>query len=218
MYSFSEYKRTGRFPYPGSVGEVSTEELSKNINENLVKEVEQAEQFLDKNLSESLKVGSSSMSSSVKDGTTQSLTSNFNFNKSLDEIYSIFNDSILNNIFNFFKPVEVTGHLDSLLGVQLVLYFSIFILAISVSLLLILHLFLNVFVLNKERITKQFQNKIILFYVKYQSILAYISLFVLPILMLFGLFSIALASYHLITHPIPYENLDIDLHQYINST
>jgi hypothetical protein len=35
--------------------------------------------------------------------------------------------------------------------------------------------------------------------------------------MLLGLLSITLASYHLITHPIPYESMDIDLHQIINS-
>jgi hypothetical protein len=217
MYSFSEYKRTGRFPNPNNVKDVSVDELSKNINENLVKEVKDAEKLLDinvnVNVSDSLTVGSTSTGT----GTSQSLTSNLNLNQSFDDLYHILNDSIINNVLNFFKPVEVSGHLDSLLGVQLVLYFSIIIMAISVSLLLILYLLINIFILNKDRLLNHFNNKIVRFYIKYQTILAYISFYILPVLMIFGLLSIILASYHLITHPIPYESMDIDLHQYINS-
>ena len=219
MYSFSEYKRTGRFPNPNNVKDVSVDELTKNINENLVKEVKEAEKLLDinvnVNVSDSLTVGSTSTTTGT--GASQSLMSNLDFSKSLDELYSILNDSIINNVLNFFSPVEVTGHLDSLLGVQLVLYFSIFIMTISVSLLLILHLLVNIFMLNKDRILNRFNNKIVRFYIKYQTILAYISFYILPIIMLLGLLSISLASYHLITHPIPYENMNIDLHQYIHS-
>ena len=163
------------------------------------------------NISDSLTVGSTSTGT----GTSQSLTSNLN--QSFDDLYNILNDSIINNVLNFFKPVEVSGHLDSLLGVQLVLYFSIIIMAISVSLLLILYLLINIFILNKDRLLNHFNNKIVRFYIKYQTILAYISFYILPVLMIFGLLSIILASYHLITHPIPYESMDIDLHQYINS-
>lgn len=217
MYSFSEYKRTGRFPNPNNVRDVSVDELSKNINDNLAKEVRDAEKLLDINVNvnvpDSLTVGGTSTKTGT--GTSQSLTSNLDFNKSFDDLYNILNDSIINNVLNFFKPVEVTGHLDSLLGVQLVLYFSIFIMAISIIFFLILHILLNIFILNKDRITKHFNNKIVLLYLKYQTILAYISLYVIPILMLSGLVSIALASYHLITHPIPYENLNIDLYQII---
>lgn len=36
MYSFSEYKRTGRFPNPSNVLTVSTEDLSISITENLI--------------------------------------------------------------------------------------------------------------------------------------------------------------------------------------
>lgn len=220
MYAFTEYKRTGSFPNPSGVLPISTEELSKNINENLMKEVQEAEKLLQTNVnvSDNLTVGSTSMSSLIKDGTAKSLNSNSHFNSFFEDLYSILNDSVINNLLNFFKPVEVAGHLDSLLGVQLVLYISIFIMAISVSLLLILHLLVNIFILNKDRITKQISNKLVLFYIRYQTILGYMSLYILPGLMLFGLLSISLASYHLITHPIPYENLDIDLHQYINST
>lgn len=56
---------------------------------------------------------------------------------------------------------------------------------------------------NKEFIIKRFKNKFILFYIKYKIILAKISLFVFPLLNLFGLIEIFVGLHYLITHPVP---------------
>jgi hypothetical protein len=180
MVSFTEYKRQGKFkfPNPGSVISVSSYELKQNIDNNLQTEVKEAEKVADELLTSKVKVSDSFSEESTSintEGTSQNLVSNLEFNQYLDKLYSSFNDSLINNILNFFQPVEVSGHLDSLLGVQLVLYFSIFIMAISVSILLVLHLLVNIFILNKDRILNHFNNKIVRFYIKYQTILAYIS-------------------------------------------
>lgn len=69
---------------------------------------------------------------------------------------------------------------------------------------------------NKEFLLNKFNNKFILFFIKYQLILGKISSFVLPFLIMFGLFELLIGLYFLITHPIPLEKLDIDLHIFLN--
>ena len=68
---------------------------------------------------------------------------------------------------------------------------------------------------NKEFIVKRFNNRFILFYIKYQIILARISLFIFSLVILFGLIELFVGLYYLITQPVPYEDLGIDLHTYV---
>ena len=68
---------------------------------------------------------------------------------------------------------------------------------------------------NKNFIINKFNNKFIKFYINYQQLLAKISLFILPIIIMFGLIEIVVGLHFLITHPIPWEELPIDLHTYI---
>jgi len=69
---------------------------------------------------------------------------------------------------------------------------------------------------NKEFLLNNFQNKFILFFIKYQLFLGKISSFILPLLIMFGLIELMVGLYFIITHPIPFEKLDIDLHIFIN--
>ena len=79
-------------------------------------------------------------------------------------------------------------------------------------------MFINIFLHNKDFILKKFNYKLFRFMVKYQIFLGKISIFTLPLLILFGLIELAVGLHYLITHPIAWENLPIDLHTYISST
>ena len=68
---------------------------------------------------------------------------------------------------------------------------------------------------NKEYIIKHFKNRYVLLYIKYQILLSKISLFVLPFILMLGLIELFIGLYFIITHPIPYDKLPIDLHIYI---
>lgn len=88
--------------------------------------------------------------------------------------------------------------------------------------LLLVYIFINIFLQNKDFILSKFNNKYIRFYIKYQIILGKISLFLLPLpskrILLFGLLELLVGIHYLITHPIGWEGLPIDLHTYISNT
>ena len=75
----------------------------------------------------------------------------------------------------------------------------------------------NIFLQNKDFILNRFKNKYIRFFIKYQIFLGKLSIFTLPLLMLFGLLELVVMLHYLITHPIPLELLPIDLHTYLSS-
>ena len=93
----------------------------------------------------------------------------------------------------------------------------LFVLVISLILLFIFFLVNNIFYLNKDKILNKFENKFVKLYVKYQSFLAQLSLIYLPMLIIIGLFVLAHGLYFLITHQIPFDCLDIDLHSFVTS-
>jgi hypothetical protein len=62
-----------------------------------------------------------------------------------------------------------------------------------------------------------FNNKFFTFYVNYQTFLSKVTLIYLPIFIFIGLFTIVHGLYWLIIHPIPYESLGVDLHQFVSS-
>ncbi len=75
-----------------------------------------------------------------------------------------------------------------------------------------------VIILNKDKIINRFNNRYIVWYIKYQVILSKITLFYFPLLLLTGLFTLCHGHYWLITHQIPYFDIDTDLHQYVSSS
>ena len=69
---------------------------------------------------------------------------------------------------------------------------------------------------NKELITKRFNNRFVLLFIKYQLFLSKISLFILPLFLMVGLVELFVGLYYIVTHPLPYDKLPVDnLHIYI---
>ena len=136
---------------------------------------------------------------------------------SINQLLDKFNfDSILSYILAIFRPVAVEGHLDDLIGQQLFIHFLLISVVFGLILILSVYIFINIFIHNKDYILKRFNNKFILLYIKYQLVLAKISMFLLPLLLMFGLLELLVGLHFLITHPIPFEKLPIDLHTYID--
>lgn len=114
-----------------------------------------------------------------------------------------------------FKPVGVEGYFDDLVGQQLFITFLLISVVIGIIVLFTIYFLIQTMYNNKEFITKRFDNRIIRLYIKYQIILSKISLFVLPILIFVGLIELFVGLHFLLTHPIPFELLPIDLHTYL---
>lgn len=134
---------------------------------------------------------------------------------SFDEIIRYLTDSIFKNIFNIFKPVEVTGHFDDLIGQQYIIFVMLFVITISITLLFSIYIFNNILLHNKEYFLNRFNNRFILLYIKYQIFTAKLSLVIFPIIIYIGLFSLFTGLHFLVTHPVPYESLGIDLHSIV---
>lgn len=127
-------------------------------------------------------------------------------------------DSIMDKFFSIFSPSPVSGYLDDLIGQQIAICFIIFITSIGLLLLVIAYIINNLLLLNKDYIVKYFsKNKLIQFYLKYQVLSVKFSLFILPFFIFLGLFTVVQSSYYMITHPVPYELLDVNLHLFVKS-
>ena len=124
-------------------------------------------------------------------------------------------ENLFLNFIGLFKPAGVEGHLDDLIGQQLFIHFLLIIVVISLIILFTLYFSIQTMYNNKEFITKKFNNRFIRLYLKYQIFLAKISLIILPLLIMLGLIELIVGLHFLITHPIPFEELPIDLHTYL---
>jgi hypothetical protein len=198
MYSWMRYKQTGNWP-----SNIPNQIQDNDINDIIPNVVSEAESKYD-----SLKNSTSSSSSKAKRPK--------DFNNFFDNLIpNQLGDSLFSNILDLFRPAEITGYLDDLIGQQLFILFLLFIIVISLIILLTIYIFIQIMINNKEFLLNKFNNKFILFFIKYQLILGKISSFVLPLLIMFGLFELLIGLYFLITHPIPFEKLDIDLHIFL---
>jgi hypothetical protein len=137
---------------------------------------------------------------------------------------SSLNDFILNKFFKLFemvmdylKPVDVSGHLDDLIGQRIFIEFILLVMCVFVTLLFTIFIINIIYFLNKDKIIKLFNNKYINMLIKYQNFVIKFNLIYIPIFIGIGLFTILNGLIWLITHPIPYTSLDIDLHQFISS-
>jgi hypothetical protein len=194
MYSLMEYKRTGQ--WPRTIPEnVSDSQLEPIVN----KTVEQGESLLQAN---GLNTGGSNTSSFVSDG---NILPDISF------------DGIINFFLQIFNNNPVEGYLDDLIARQLFIYCLLLLVVISLIILLFVYMVVNIFLQNKDFILNRFKNKYIRFFIKYQIFLGKLSIFTLPLLMLFGLLELVVMLHYLITHPIPLELLPIDLHTYLSS-
>ena len=199
MWSYSEYKRTGSWPSIDTVNNVSKTTMDSFVSEALKS------------------ANQSAVDTAVKDVVEKSANK---FLPSLDlDISSLitkFIDLIFKETMQLLNPVYVEGFFDDLIGQRMFIEVILLILAISIVFLFIVFIFNVIFLLNKDRIIKKFNNKFISLYVNYQAFLSKLTLFYLPVLIFIGLFGLCHALYWLITNQIPYESLDIDLHQYIS--
>nr|QCI56460.1 hypothetical protein [Hypsizygus marmoreus] len=103
------------------------------------------------------------------------------------------------------------------MGQQLVILLCLFIISLSVILLFIIYFLLNMFIKNQEYVLSKFNNRFIKLYIKYQIVLAKIATIHIPITIVIGLLVLIHGLHFLITHPIPLENLGMDLHSFISS-
>ena len=88
----------------------------------------------------------------------------------------------------------------------------------SLIILFILYLLIQVFLSNKEFVLKKFNNRFIIFYIKYQVFLGKFSSIILPLFILLGLIELFVGLFYIITHPIPFENLPLDLLIFLGKT
>lgn len=194
MYSIMEFRRTGKWPKPNQMPSlINDEQLNPIVNGSIQEKAEELTK------SSNNITGSNNLSKSFLDNNDENINSII--------------DIIMNNIF---KPKPVTGYLDDLLGLQMFIYFLLIIVVLGIIILFVGFLFIILFLLNKEYILNKFNNKYILFYLKYQVILGKITFIIIPFFILFGLINLIIGLNYLITHPLPYEDLGLDLHIYIN--
>lgn len=135
-----------------------------------------------------------------------------------NELLSNFSfDNLFLNIIGVFRPVNVEGHLDDLVGQQLFIHFLLISVVCGLIILFTIYFFIQTMYNNREFITKRFDNRFIRLYIKYQLFLSKVSLFVLPAFIFLGLIELFVGLYFLITHPIPFELLPVDLHTYLKT-
>ena len=82
---------------------------------------------------------------------------------------------------------------------------------------MILFFYINLLVVYKDFFLTIFNNVWYQRYIKYQIFISKLQLVFIPLIVIFGLLSIAYGNYFILTRPIPYEELPIYLHQYVSS-
>lgn len=196
MWGLSEYSKTGSWP--------GIDQVAKQINDKQINDF----------ASEAVKHADQSKVSSIVNEVSGNGFLPFSNSDSSEFINKLIN-LIFKETMQILKPAQVQGFLDDLIGQRMFIEIILFILCISIILLFIFFIFNLIFLFNKDKIIKKFDNKFITFYIKYQAFLSKITLFYIPILILTGFFTLCHGLYWLITNQIPYDKLDIDLHIFI---
>lgn len=198
-WGFTKWTKTGTWP---SLDEVAKSKSPKELEKFASDAMNQADQQV-----------VSKVVAEVKNSTNNFLPSLDSYKDVIDTII----DKIFTETIKIIQPVPVQGFLDDLIGqrmfIEVILFISCFF-----TILLIIAFFINlIFLLNKDKFIKFFDNKFFTLYFKYQALIAKISLFYLPLFIALGLYTITHGLYWLITHQIPYNSLDIELHQFIST-
>jgi hypothetical protein len=199
MWGYSEFRRTGSWPSLDQLNNVSEGQL-ENFKEEAIKHA-----------------NADTVNQIVQEVSTKTKSngfspfSDFNFSEFINNLI----DSIFKNTIQLLDPVYVQGFFDDLIGQRMFIEIILLILCLSIILLFIVFILNIIFLLNKDKIIKKFNNKFITFYINYQAFFSRLTLFYVPILIFIGLFTLCHGLYWLVTHQIPYESLNIDLHQFI---
>nr|UZS78016.1 hypothetical protein [Lentinula edodes] len=199
MWSLSKYQKTGEWPSIEQANQVSQTSMDSFIKDSM-KHVDG--QVVDSVVSE------------VANKKNLLPSSNFDFSDFITRL----SDLIFSESMKLLKPVYVEGFFDDLIGQRMFVEVILLIFAISIVFLFIVFLFNVIFLLNKDRIIKKFDNKFISLYVKYQSFFSKLTLLYIPIFIFIGLFGLCHGLHWLITNQIPYESLEIDLHKFVSSS
>lgn len=226
MYSFDHRLRTGVWPNPNNVpNEVTNVDIDNLILNRWLQEMQRSNNF-PKDINTNFpnnpggpgsNGGSGFNGGSGGSGSSSGISNNFVGDNipSINDLSNTIADKLVEICANIFNPVLVEGYLDDLIGQHLLFQILLYIVAISILLLFIVFLFLFFILQHKEYVINKFQNKYIKMYIKYQFILAKISYYIIPILILFGLIEMIVILHYTLSHPIPYHILPINLHTYI---
>ena len=201
MFGITESAHTGRWP---SIDQI----LSNRVEQNKLDEfVAKAMQKADPN----------QVSSTIEEVTQKIGPVNNYTPDSTDNLTDQLMDTFFRVVTTVLKPEHVEGYFDDLVGQQIIIQIILLLMVISI-LLLFLFLLLNIlFILYKDAILSKVENKFIKLYLKYQVIMSRLALIYTPLLIIFGLFVLIHGFSFMITHPIPYGSLNIDLHTYVSS-
>lgn len=213
MWGLSEYKITNQWPSVDLAYQQNyVEGQLKEFAASQIKTLSSAEQL---SIEAAAKMAASS-------STTTTTTINTNsFLPSSDGVSDFiikFYENLFREVMQFLQPALVQGHLDDLIGQRMFIEFILFMSCLFVGILFIVFIFSLIFVFNKDRIINLFKNKFIIWFLKYEAFISKITLFIIPIFIFMGLFTIGNGLYWLLTHPIPYESLGVDLHQFVSSS
>ena len=215
----ARYKQEGRMPTVSEVENIPSptqaeaDAISKWVKESLGNKdfVKKLEEVSDPETSELL-IKAKEAWDSQQSGNSFLGSSNSIFDKILNFYQTLYQFTIDN-----IKMGSLEGHLDELIGQRIFFEFIIFISVLAIFYLFLAFLFNLFILLNKNKILNFFTNKYILLVVKYEIALSKIVVYVAPILILVILINILIVSFWMVSNPIPYEDLGIDLHQYIKS-
>ena len=114
--------------------------------------------------------------------------------------------------------VPSSGYIDDLIGQQIIIV--LLLVMASLSLVLFSVFLINIILfINKDYIINRLNNKLLKLYLKYQAFFIKLSLFWIPIFIFISLFTIIYGMVFIFSPPIPYVNVGIDLHIFVeNST
>lgn len=212
MYSLFEYKRTGIWPSLDYI------KVNPELDKKILDLAKSSNIPIDGSDESSVKIAKDVMDL-VKDGGSTYLP---NSDNNISDLLSSLFDSIFKGIFSLIQPTIVEGFLDDLIGQRLFIEVILFISCIFTFLLFIIFILNIIIFINKEsiinKVSKFTKNRFVNIYLKYQFILINLSLKITPFFILLGLFTITHGLFWMLSHQIPLETLDIDLHQYVSSS
>ena len=222
MFSWMHHRATGRWPatIPTTVTDGQLEPVVENMQrEATANAISNNPELQNNNVVDNvsnLPGDGNNPFNFIRDGDILSKISDYFNNISLETSPTY--NKFINIIYSIFRPVNVEGYFDDLIGQQLLIIMSLFVIAVGLLLLMVAFLIIVFMLQNKDFILKKFNNKLIKFYINYQVILAKIGIYVLPLFILFGLIELIFFLYYLLTHTLPYESLPIDLHIYVSAS
>jgi len=201
---FNHFRRFGRFR-GGQEGHGPFERDSQpnpNVNNNEI--IISRNTNINTNTSSTPRVENISSESEVKNTVNSSSETGNNFLG--DNGFDLFNDSfndLFHNLFKyFFSPVEHTMSLETLIGINSILIFLLFVL-VSCIILFTVYFYINLIILfNKEYLLNNIKNKYLLMYIKYVLFKTKIDIVILGVFILSYLTCTAYCLHYLIVHPI----------------